>query len=992
MKFSTKSENSTDRLAVEKEIQMIAAIRRVLGRASLGLVAMATSASGELLEFTQARGSALIRPNFGEAVLRSVEAIPSFDQDSPSLAFAGGTFRNNFSFEEDPNPLINQFGEDGVLVGLLRDSEGRAPWQTQWMLQVESQEGNVRINDVSLGPKRDLIYVAGEYEIDARLPVRPPLAVINLPQTPPGQNQPFGFVAWASLDGQWQGAFAIPDMIATSLDLDETGKIFVTGGPVLARCYDPQGREEWTVPAQGETQQLFPRHIAVEEAADERAVYVLGSINQGVVNVNQDVFVAQLSKQGDRGWLTLAEGPAFETPGGLGIGPQGNIRASLSTGNSRALTVNGKELSNVPNNPGRHAHLLLLTPDGELGRDNLLGQAVDSRSAMESHDLAIDRAGNTYVAVNFMGPFEFENFVYPGDNDAAVIAIDPAGAEIRLTSSEGPASAIPFGVAAPTRNTQVAVGLIQGKDQELFGFNPLGSLDQFNRAFFVSLDPVEEQFAVIIQPRLGQSLPQMVQQINQLGGEIYRPFNLPRGNERFVAAFVTREQRAALQDSYVITPDPILEPAGIVPSANYALETLNQVPAKAPYSYTYPETCHHTVLYLIDSAIDNSSGYFDGNSNLTIGESFLIRSTGDPVESTNFDHGTQMLSMIAGPDKGAAQGTPITVINYDIYPDGGTARLSALAEAIALANSHKSTNYAFDPSVFCIAAYSTTAVTSSPLLKARINTTIGNTVNAAVVISAGNTPGLAEDYTPSDLGSNKGVICVGASDMSNGALAGMRSGAIDLWAPGDVVPSITPAGTDTTTTGTSASAALTTGAALAYLSANPVALPDALEAELKRTAQTAAAGDIVHLSVTGIENFVNFDDWTNWYGLSEKGVMGNDDGDLWSNQEEFIWGLNPLVGETSATIASCSLDRSTSTYTYTFPLSCLLYQPATLTAPHELRDGTNLIIERSDDLDTWVDISNSITLVEEGHSDDQMTLSFDYKVSSSPCFFRVRVP
>lgn len=971
---------------------MIAAIRRLFGRASLGLVAMATSASGELLEFTQARGSALNRPEFGNAILQSVEAIPSFDLDTPSLAFAGGTFRNNFILENDPDPLINQSGDDGVLIGLFRDPFGRAPWQTLWMLQVESQEGNVRIHDVSLGPKRELIYVAGEYEVDARLPIRPPLAVIDLPNPPPGVNRPFGFVAWASLDGQWQGAFAIPDMIVTSLDLDETGKIFVTGGPILARCYDAGGQEEWTVPAQGETQQLFPRHIAVDEAANDRGVYVLGAFNQGVVNLNQDVFLAQLRKDGARGWFTRAEGPGIELPGGLGIGPLGNIRISLSTGNSRALTVNGRELVNVPESPGRHAHLLFIDRNGELQRDNLLGQSVETRGVMDSHDLAIDRAGNTYVAVTYNGPYAFEDFIYPGQNDAAIVSIDPAGAEIRFTTSEGPASAIAFGVAAPTRNTQVAVGRIQGKDQELFGLNPLGSIDDFNRAFFVSLDPVQEQFAVIMEPSRGQSLVQMVQQINQIGGEIYRPFNFPRGNGRFVAAFLTTEQIATLQDDYDISPDPVLEPTGTMPSANYALETLNQVPAKAPYSFTYPETCHHTVLYLIDSAIDNSSGYFDGNPNLTIGASTLVRSTGDPLESTSFDHGTAMLSMIAGPDKGAAQGTPITVINYDIYPDGGTARLSALAEAIALANSHKSTTYGFDPAVFCIAASSTTAVTSTPLLKSRISTTIGSTVNAAVVVSAGNTAGLAEDYTPSDLGSNKGVICVGATDMKNAILSGTRSGAVDLWAPGDAVPSITTTGTDTTSTGTSASAALATGTALAYLSANPVALPHALEAELKRTALPAGPGDIVHLPVAGIESFVDFGDWAKWYLLSDATTSGNDDGDFWTNEQEFIWGLNPLVGETSTTVASFSFDRGTATYTYTFPLSCLLYQPATLTAPHELRDGTNLIIERSDDLDTWVDISNSITLVEEGHSDDQMTLSFDYMVSSSPCFFRVRIP
>ena len=60
-------------------------------------------------------------------------------------------------------------------------------------------------------------------------------------------------------------------------------------------------------------------------------------------------------------------------------------------------------------------------------------------------------------------------------------------------------------------------------------------------------------------------------------------------------------------------------------------------------------------------------------------------------------------------------------------------------------------------------------------------------------------------------------------------------------------------------------------------------------------------------------------------------------------------------------------------------------------SPHELRDGSSLIIERSSDLQTWTNINEDLILVEEGSSGGQMRVSFDYVVSASKCFFRVRV-
>ncbi|MFM1562000.1 MAG: hypothetical protein ACKJSK_22060, partial [Roseibacillus sp.] len=63
---------------------------------------------------------------------------------------------------------------------------------------------------------------------------------------------------------------------------------------------------------------------------------------------------------------------------------------------------------------------------------------------------------------------------------------------------------------------------------------------------------------------------------------------------------------------------------------------------------------------------------------------------------------------------------------------------------------------------------------------------------------------------------------------------------------------------------------------------------------------------------------------------------------------------------------------------------------STLMSPHELRDGSSLIIEQSSDLQSWTNIEDLI-LVEEGSSGGQMRVSFTRMVSASRCFFRVSV-
>ncbi|MFP6875583.1 MAG: S8/S53 family peptidase, partial [Roseibacillus sp.] len=290
-----------------------------------------------------------------------------------------------------------------------------------------------------------------------------------------------------------------------------------------------------------------------------------------------------------------------------------------------------------------------------------------------------------------------------------------------------------------------------------------------------------------------------------------------------------------------------------------------------------------------------------------------------------------------------------------------------------------------------IGSSATTPGASSFSLTSAVDYAIGSSVNATVLVSAGNTEGSPLDYSPSDQGAKPGVICVGAIDIDNDQLAETRGGmdGVDLCAPDDTVDAADVDGFATTVSGTSPATALAVGAALIYLSANPVLIPEDLKTAMVTT--YSQAGNIVHVD-TEAPGIMTSADWTNWFLLDDTSTSENIDGDNWTNEEEYIWGFDPTVKNFEGSVVTLSYDSSppTPTLTFEFHLSCFLYQPSTLTT-HELRDGSSLSIEQSSDLQSWSDITSDLTLVEKGSSGGQMRVSFTRMVSLSRCFFRVSV-
>jgi hypothetical protein len=285
--------------------------------------------------------------------------------------------------------------------------------------------------------------------------------------------------------------------------------------------------------------------------------------------------------------------------------------------------------------------------------------------------------------------------------------------------------------------------------------------------------------------------------------------------------------------------ESILHPDGVNEDPGWALNRVGELFSPG-LTYSYPDTTVPVRLYLIDTAVANPASFVVANPKLTFEGPILVRGTNDATVSTPRAHGTQLLSLIAGMDTGIAPGTPIHVVNYDIYPNGDTTTKSLLSSALFKAIAHH-TNPGTPKmrAVICIATSSAESVepTSNSLVASRIDAALA--AGIPVILSAGNLGVDAATIVPSSNGTKNGVICVGASNAANLKLSNSNSGApVDLLAPGlDVDTHSQSAASELVPmTGTSPAAALVAGSVLAELSINGSLTPAQVEDAIKASA------------------------------------------------------------------------------------------------------------------------------------------------------------
>jgi hypothetical protein len=415
-------------------------------------------------------------------------------------------------------------------------------------------------------------------------------------------------------------------------------------------------------------------------------------------------------------------------------------------------------------------------------------------------------------------------------------------------------------------------------------------------------------------------------------------------------------------------------PNGAVADAGWALARLNDSDNTANQSFVYPETTNPVRLYLIDTGVAHTGTWFAANSNLTVEHVELIRSHGDPMVSNAVEHGTRMLSLIAGPETGAAIGTPIQLVSFNVYPNGeGTPTTSgrmedAIFEAIDYQAAHPGI-----PGVICLASGSM-GPASSGLFEEVVEQAVA--AGITVIVSAGNEGANASNYVPSAYGTRPGVICVGASDANNQHLPSTNFGpAVDLYAPGVNVrtlalPSPQP-GVYQAMNGSSPATALTTAAAIIELSKNPALTPAKVEQALTQRAETAVT---YSEPATGNAALVQV----------EADPEGDSDGDGSADLLEAFFGSNPA--DPAAMPATAVLARTPGQVQLGFSMAADLFNPAT---PYVLGNGATWRVRWSPNLTDWHDATG--TLVTGAPVGGKIPVSFQMPTAAPSCFLRIEV-
>ncbi|RYD63936.1 MAG: hypothetical protein EOP83_10950, partial [Verrucomicrobiaceae bacterium] len=472
-------------------------------------------------------------------------------------------------------------------------------------------------------------------------------------------------------------------------------------------------------------------------------------------------------------------------------------------------------------------------------------------------------------------------------------------------------------------------------------------------------------------------LPVLRHLLRALGISLYLDVNNgPLGSA--VTGYATQEQVALLRAIGGVVAEPEIELEPKVADRGWALARMADASNKAQpqdqVDYEPVATTRGVRLYLIDTAVKHVANWFAGNEKLANNGTVLVRGSGDPTVSSKFEHGTRMLSLIAGPETGVATRTPIRMLNYDIYPNGNSTS-GLLASAILEAVEHHQSEEPNEPAAICLAS-SSSAPADSTIVRMALQTAVE--AGIAVIVSAGNEGKLASSYLPARYGTMGGVICVGASGTANERASFSNYGsAVDVFAPGDRVRSLRYANPQKDAwdliNGTSASAAYTSAAAIQQLSLDPSLTPGSLETMLKSSAHS---GPVMLLQLAH-----PFADVSDDLALPED---HDGDGDGVPDIIEHFHGSS--IADPNSQPAPITLRPEGNSVAAKFTIASDLFVSS---IPYQLADGTRWKVLVSEDLKNWRTAEGSLTTL-SGNS-GTTEVRFTFAKSGERGFVRIEV-
>jgi subtilisin family serine protease len=220
-----------------------------------------------------------------------------------------------------------------------------------------------------------------------------------------------------------------------------------------------------------------------------------------------------------------------------------------------------------------------------------------------------------------------------------------------------------------------------------------------------------------------------------------------------------------------LNPNDVVHGQFVEHMAPWGLDRIDMHFGTLNNDYTYNTLGENVDIYVVDTGIRLTHQEFQGRAN------FLINSVGDNISGDCVGHGTHVSSLAAGVTYGAAKG-------------------ALLWDAKSLGCNGAGDTFTIVTSIMAIIEHAATrtgrrAVVSMSL-GGDFSTAINNAVlslvqaNINVVVAAGNEYSDACLYSPSSMGTNSGVLTIGASTITDSRPPWSNYGScVSISAPGD---------------------------------------------------------------------------------------------------------------------------------------------------------------------------------------------------------------
>ena len=862
-------------------------------------------------------------------------------------------------------PLLDAIGgESAAVVKTSMDASGARV--TDWQATITAVSG-VRLTGLAVSPDSGDIVVCG---IANGAPgFYNAGSILTLPPLSLGSAR--GFVARLNpATGKWKSSFTtsglLPDGIAAGLG----GSVFVTASNYIAAAYSSSGAQIWKTSSPSG----FSANTRIATSLD--AVYVLSRKN----NAEKQVILSQISQaNGAIIWSQGFGSDGNDFPGDIAVGPAGDISLCYYCDPSSSIS-HGRVFATQVDSSG--------SPIWQVQ----VGTGT-SGSSMRAEAIDIDPTGNIWVAVQLDGYWTFPD-LNPElfEDDAAVVALDRTGVLYDIHHTSGDGNESPEAICATYQGSVILGGTRSGSGNALLG-DLLLPLSEKTSLFLSTLtEPLDQKLWIFRKDPEHPGLLDLWlirRLLRGIGVPIYLEVN-NGANGSAISGYATPAQVALMGIIQGIIAEPEVEfgtnsvKTRRVENAGWALARLanasDSSTSKDSVAADVPMTQDAVRLYLIDTAVKHTNTWFAQNPNLRNDGTILVRGSGDATKSSQFEHGTRMLSLIAGPETGAAIETPIQLLNYDVYPSGGSTTSGLIANAVMSAVKHYRANANGAPAVICLASGSSSEGDSA-IIRYALESAINEGIT--VVISAGNIGEDASAYVPSRYGVNEGVICAGASGYSNERISISNHGAaVDLLAPGNAVRTVhfddPQSGSYDMMTGTSPATAFAAAAAIVDLSLAPESTPQEIENQLKERAFSASSL-ILQMPLPGETVTVT----------DEAFVVISDSED--SDSDGVVDIIEHFHGssynDSSSHPAAISLHAASgSQISASFSIAGDLFDPEN---PFILTDGTTWKVWISDDLKAWEPAQGELTV--EYSEDGNIQAHYTYEPGEQRGFLQIEV-